>query len=152
MWLVSLDRLPTRNNLAYKGMDMPSIRCPLCDNFVETCDHVFDSCEFASYVRAGVSNWLQIVLLALHGPAELLHLVDTMQISMEKKRVVEAIVFCGCWSIWKFRNDKVFNKGKQRKEYIIDNIIVYSYLWLSNRTKKKYMSLVEWLSIPLSFV
>nr|XP_043620316.1 uncharacterized protein LOC122592178 [Erigeron canadensis] len=139
-------------NLAYKGIDIPSIRFPLCDNSVESCDHVFGSYEVASYVWAGASSWLQVVLLASHRPAELLQSVDMMHISMEKKRVVEAIVFCGCWSIWKFRNDKVFNKGKQRKEYIIDSTIAYSYLWVSNGIKKKHMSWVEWLSNPLSFV
>ncbi|GJU26154.1 RNA-directed DNA polymerase, eukaryota [Tanacetum coccineum] len=33
-WRVCLDKLPTRANLSLRGMDIPSIACPLCNSFV----------------------------------------------------------------------------------------------------------------------
>ena len=34
-WKVSLDRLPTRENLAQRGVSVPSLSCPNCNNGLE---------------------------------------------------------------------------------------------------------------------
>ncbi|GJS40888.1 RNA-directed DNA polymerase, eukaryota, reverse transcriptase zinc-binding domain protein [Tanacetum coccineum] len=33
-WRVCLDKLPTRANLSLRGMDIPSIACPLCNSYL----------------------------------------------------------------------------------------------------------------------
>nr|GEY53360.1 RNA-directed DNA polymerase, eukaryota, nucleotide-binding alpha-beta plait domain protein [Tanacetum cinerariifolium] len=40
-WRVCLDKLPTRANLSLRGMDIPSIACPLCNSAVESSSHIF---------------------------------------------------------------------------------------------------------------
>nr|GEY48844.1 RNA-directed DNA polymerase, eukaryota, reverse transcriptase zinc-binding domain protein [Tanacetum cinerariifolium] len=40
-WRVCLDKLPTRANLSLRGMDIPSIVCPLCNSTVESSSHIF---------------------------------------------------------------------------------------------------------------
>ncbi|GJT99863.1 RNA-directed DNA polymerase, eukaryota, reverse transcriptase zinc-binding domain protein [Tanacetum coccineum] len=47
---LSLDRLPTRLNLSLRGLDIPSIMCPMCNNVVESVDHVFFGCDLSSNV------------------------------------------------------------------------------------------------------
>ncbi|GKD91132.1 RNA-directed DNA polymerase, eukaryota, partial [Tanacetum coccineum] len=39
-WRVSLDKLPTRLNLSLRGLDIPSIICPLCSIAVESTSHL----------------------------------------------------------------------------------------------------------------
>ncbi|GKB04904.1 RNA-directed DNA polymerase, eukaryota, reverse transcriptase zinc-binding domain protein [Tanacetum coccineum] len=40
-WKVRLDSLPTRLNISRRGMDIDSITCPICDNGVESTNHLF---------------------------------------------------------------------------------------------------------------
>nr|GEY37529.1 RNA-directed DNA polymerase, eukaryota, reverse transcriptase zinc-binding domain protein [Tanacetum cinerariifolium] len=40
-------RLPTRSELDLRGIDVDSVRCPKCDNDIETKQHVFVSCPVA---------------------------------------------------------------------------------------------------------
>nr|GEW69497.1 RNA-directed DNA polymerase, eukaryota [Tanacetum cinerariifolium] len=49
-WRVCLDKLPTRANLLLRGMDIPSIACPLCNSAVESSSHFFFACPLARQV------------------------------------------------------------------------------------------------------
>lgn len=40
VWRLLLDRLPTRFNLVNRGLDIPSILCPICSNHAETAIHL----------------------------------------------------------------------------------------------------------------
>nr|GEY42463.1 RNA-directed DNA polymerase, eukaryota [Tanacetum cinerariifolium] len=40
-WRVCLDKLPTRANLSLRGMDIPSIACPICNSAVEFSFYIF---------------------------------------------------------------------------------------------------------------
>ncbi|GJZ18440.1 RNA-directed DNA polymerase, eukaryota [Tanacetum coccineum] len=40
-WKISLDRLPTRANLFTRGLEIPSILCPSCNEVVESTSHIF---------------------------------------------------------------------------------------------------------------
>ncbi|GJT88085.1 RNA-directed DNA polymerase, eukaryota [Tanacetum coccineum] len=46
-WKVCLDKLPTRLNLSIRGIDIPSILCPICNSYVESSSHIFFSCSLA---------------------------------------------------------------------------------------------------------
>nr|XP_043630064.1 uncharacterized protein LOC122601363 [Erigeron canadensis] len=148
-WRVLLNKIPTRSNLVSKGIDIPSSLCPVCAQYVECCDHIFGTCDIANKVWSLISKWLQISPLTSSGPTETLMLIDSMRISMEKKRIIELVLFCGWWLIWKHRNDKVFSPGVQRKELFFDFIIAQSYFWYANRCKKNRLSWMEWLNNPL---
>ncbi|GJV77025.1 RNA-directed DNA polymerase, eukaryota, reverse transcriptase zinc-binding domain protein [Tanacetum coccineum] len=60
VWRLSLDRLPTRLNLSLRGLDIPSIMCPMCNNAVESVDHVFFGCDLSSNVWCLVRRWTNI--------------------------------------------------------------------------------------------
>nr|GEX38811.1 RNA-directed DNA polymerase, eukaryota, reverse transcriptase zinc-binding domain protein [Tanacetum cinerariifolium] len=49
-WRVCLDKLPTRANISLRGMDIPSIACPLCNSAVESFSHIFFACPLARQV------------------------------------------------------------------------------------------------------
>ncbi|GJZ06331.1 RNA-directed DNA polymerase, eukaryota, reverse transcriptase zinc-binding domain protein [Tanacetum coccineum] len=56
-WKIYLDRLPTRLNLSGRGLDIPSILCPLCNEAVESTSHIFFSCSLARQVMRKVCRW-----------------------------------------------------------------------------------------------
>nr|GEV81005.1 RNA-directed DNA polymerase, eukaryota, reverse transcriptase zinc-binding domain protein [Tanacetum cinerariifolium] len=59
-WRVCLDRLPTRANLSLRGMDIPSIACPLCNSAVESSCHIFFACPLARHVWRKILIWWEL--------------------------------------------------------------------------------------------
>ncbi|GJT45843.1 RNA-directed DNA polymerase, eukaryota, reverse transcriptase zinc-binding domain protein [Tanacetum coccineum] len=59
-WRLSLDRLPTRLNLSLRGLDIPSIIFPMCNDVVEAVDHVFFGCNLACDVWRLVRRWTNL--------------------------------------------------------------------------------------------
>ncbi|GJR12387.1 RNA-directed DNA polymerase, eukaryota, reverse transcriptase zinc-binding domain protein [Tanacetum coccineum] len=60
VWRLSLDRLPTWLNLSLRGLDIPSVVCPMCNDVVEAVDHVFFGCDLSSDVWRLVRRWTNI--------------------------------------------------------------------------------------------
>ncbi|GKC34441.1 Toll/interleukin-1 receptor domain-containing protein [Tanacetum coccineum] len=56
-WRLNNNRLPTRINLDARGIDLHSVRCPICDEDVETPQHLFIDCIVASQLWSMVANW-----------------------------------------------------------------------------------------------
>ncbi|PWA71425.1 hypothetical protein CTI12_AA280940 [Artemisia annua] len=52
-WRLINDRLPTRFNLDIRGIELDSIRCPVCDNAIETAQHLFMECSVSRTVVTG---------------------------------------------------------------------------------------------------
>ncbi|GJR34027.1 RNA-directed DNA polymerase, eukaryota [Tanacetum coccineum] len=46
-WKVRLDCLPTRLNISRRGIDIPSILCPICGRVTESSSHLFFDCHVA---------------------------------------------------------------------------------------------------------
>ncbi|GJU78445.1 RNA-directed DNA polymerase, eukaryota, reverse transcriptase zinc-binding domain protein [Tanacetum coccineum] len=50
VWRMALDRLPTRVNLDARGLDIPSVLCPICEECSESTAHFFFSvCSLRMY-------------------------------------------------------------------------------------------------------
>ena len=47
MWRLRLDKLPTLVNMDRKGIEVASLLCPVCNEHVESVDHLFFLCEMA---------------------------------------------------------------------------------------------------------
>ncbi|GJQ99216.1 RNA-directed DNA polymerase, eukaryota, reverse transcriptase zinc-binding domain protein [Tanacetum coccineum] len=60
IWRFILDRLPTRLNLSLRGIEIPSIECPICNSGMESIDHIFFDCEVASNIWRMVRVWTNI--------------------------------------------------------------------------------------------
>ncbi|GJV52565.1 RNA-directed DNA polymerase, eukaryota [Tanacetum coccineum] len=68
MWRFKLDRLPHLLNLSSRGMDIPSIDCPLCNANIESSDHLFFGCDFAKDIwNLKENDVYMLFLLLLYG-------------------------------------------------------------------------------------
>ncbi|PWA65795.1 reverse transcriptase domain, Reverse transcriptase zinc-binding domain protein [Artemisia annua] len=56
-WRLAIDRLPTLCNLDKRDIDLDSTRCPLCDDGLESSQHIFVDCKIANSVWRWVSKW-----------------------------------------------------------------------------------------------
>ncbi|GKA60744.1 RNA-directed DNA polymerase, eukaryota [Tanacetum coccineum] len=59
-WRVCLDKIPTRFNLSIKGIDIPTILCPLCNAAAESTSYIFFSCLLARQIRSKVLRWWEL--------------------------------------------------------------------------------------------
>nr|GEY00804.1 RNA-directed DNA polymerase, eukaryota [Tanacetum cinerariifolium] len=59
-WKISLDGLTTRSNLFFRGLDIPLILCPFCNEVVESTSHIFFSCSLARQVMSKVCRWWEL--------------------------------------------------------------------------------------------
>nr|GEV57526.1 RNA-directed DNA polymerase, eukaryota [Tanacetum cinerariifolium] len=55
-WKVSLDKLPSRFNLSLRGIDTPSIMCPICNLAGESSSHLLFSCSMARFLWRKVTR------------------------------------------------------------------------------------------------
>ena len=55
VWRLLRDKLPTRDNLQFRGVVIPSPLCPACNFFPETVDHLFLRCSTAKILMARLS-------------------------------------------------------------------------------------------------
>jgi len=101
-WLLLKDRLSTRNLLRRKQMELQSFNCVFClANLEETTQHLFWACPFAQHCWGS---------LHLH----VLHLEDSFSnIAAIKDQLNNqffmVIIILMCWTIWKVRNEMIFN-------------------------------------------
>ncbi|GJR38965.1 RNA-directed DNA polymerase, eukaryota, reverse transcriptase zinc-binding domain protein [Tanacetum coccineum] len=59
-WRVCLDKIPSRLNISIRGIEIPSILCPLCNSAVESTSHNFFSCPLARQVRSKILRWWEL--------------------------------------------------------------------------------------------
>jgi hypothetical protein len=115
MWLVAHQRCWTADRLAKRGLPHPDC-CPLCDQEEENIQHLLVSCVFA---RDFWFHLLHFVGLAAVAPQP----ADSSSVWWEKveKQVCDELrpglnflIILGCWTIWKHRNDCIFNRASPR--------------------------------------
>jgi hypothetical protein len=111
IWLVMHNRCWTADRLARRGLPHPSV-CPLCDQEEETIQHLLISCVFARQFwyfllsRSGLPN--------LSPDNVICSLDDWWSRAVEKiprdlQSGFNSLVILGAWSLWRHRNDCVFN-------------------------------------------
>ncbi|GJT81493.1 reverse transcriptase domain-containing protein [Tanacetum coccineum] len=57
LWRLFLNKLPSRVNLDKKGIDLDSLLCPVCNEDVETVNHLFFSCDMAKDLWSLLARW-----------------------------------------------------------------------------------------------
>ncbi|CAN1322722.1 hypothetical protein LINPERPRIM_LOCUS32494, partial [Linum perenne] len=106
-WKIYFRKLATNDNLQRRGFHLAN-RCVLCNSELESMDHLFLNCTYASEIWTLLSSKLSI-----HGPFQSSvvgfiigwkGLNCTMSFSSARKVLLHAVL----WFIWKERNDRIF--------------------------------------------
>ncbi|GJS13371.1 RNA-directed DNA polymerase, eukaryota [Tanacetum coccineum] len=88
-WKVFLDALPTRINLSLRGIDIPSIQCPICNLAVESSPHIFFSCPVARKVWRKIMIWWELDDPAFHSYNEWLLWIVNIRLPKQLKEFLE---------------------------------------------------------------
>jgi hypothetical protein len=137
-WLLTQDRLSTRNILKRKNMQLPSYNCVLCNqNIEETVEHLFLDCKLAK------ACWGKIGL-TVDSSLNPLQIFQSFRLQLGVAFFMEVIIVMS-WSIWTLRNNVIFRgipASTLRGAEIFKDIFGL-LLW---RAKKKYFPAISsWL-------
>ncbi|KAL4563958.1 hypothetical protein LXL04_028007 [Taraxacum kok-saghyz] len=113
-WRLMMNRLPTKVNLDRRGIDCGSIRCGVCDDDLETVNHLFFSCEMAVDLWTKVVKWWDIDIPLCSTMREWATWMHGVRIRDGAKRCLEAVCLTTMWVIWMYRNKFLFDPVKPR--------------------------------------
>ncbi|XP_071708911.1 uncharacterized protein [Rutidosis leptorrhynchoides] len=104
-WRVFKKRLPLRIELDKRGIDLPSVRCPLCDDGLETIDHALIFCKESIKVWSRVFNWWGFGNFSNLSVNEILRGLAPANLSAFGKKIWQAVEWVCVYFIWKNRNN-----------------------------------------------
>ncbi|GJS29678.1 gag-pol polyprotein, partial [Tanacetum coccineum] len=135
-------RIPTRTNLDRRGIDLDSVRCPLCDKDLESEDHIFVSCEIASGIWKDVLHWWNFSGISITHLEDVISLSDHVLLETKFLNYFDVVVQTTIWHLWIFRNNTIFSQKRPQKSLLLNDIKLSSYTWITSRKKKN--SLIKW--------
>ncbi|XP_021995780.1 uncharacterized protein LOC110892958 [Helianthus annuus] len=144
VWRAEMGKIATLSALNNRNIVMDNLGCGLCGEEVETVDHLFTTCSFASMVWSYVCSWCNIQNLLLFSFKDLLEAHKYVGLSDKKKEALKGIIRIGCWCIWRARNDVIFNNTPGKLDRIFSEIKNLGFLWYSSRSKNKSIIWNEW--------
>ncbi|KAD6452957.1 hypothetical protein E3N88_07662 [Mikania micrantha] len=143
-WKVQLGRVPTMDVLEKKGIRTHCPWCVNCGEFQESALHLFSSCFVATMLWQGVSSWCKVSPIYAFSITDLLDFHRMGSWNHRKKEAIHAIILTTIWSIWKMRNDAVFNRRKSSHQKIFKEIQALSFFWVKHRAKWETLSWEDW--------
>ncbi|XP_071689003.1 uncharacterized protein [Rutidosis leptorrhynchoides] len=149
VWRALKGRLPVRVELDKRGIDLHSVRCPLCDDDLESVEHSLVSCKHASEVWDRIFRWWNMgnfnnsCLSNVLGESN-----NPIAGSNFGKSFWLAIRWIGAYFVWKNRNNMVFRGKCWNPPAALNEIQTVSFEWISNRTRRKKIDWHTWLSNP----
>ncbi|KAK1429570.1 hypothetical protein QVD17_11783 [Tagetes erecta] len=148
-WRAEKDRIATRRALSYRGVPMDNTRCPLCGDYDETANHLFASCYIFHLVWQHISNWCKIHPFFVFTTRDILEAHTHINVVSKKKKIIQAIILTACWSLWKARNEKIFEDKEIDLSTLLEEIKSLEYTWIKNRSFLKILMRKDWCTLDL---
>nr|GEV37129.1 RNA-directed DNA polymerase, eukaryota, nucleotide-binding alpha-beta plait domain protein [Tanacetum cinerariifolium] len=92
-WNVSLNKLPTRLNLSLRGVDIPSIICPLCSTSVESTSHLLFSCHLSRSLMHKVARWWDLDVQDFYSYGDWLVWLSNIRLPLKLKGILEGTCY-----------------------------------------------------------
>ncbi|XP_071686502.1 uncharacterized protein [Rutidosis leptorrhynchoides] len=147
IWRARLGRIPVKFELDKRGIDLNSVRCPICDGDIETVEHILFSCQVAKDIWAKVLKWWGYNS-AIFGFEDIFNGTFGCVAQDHKKNQWQAVCWVVCYILWKNRNAKVFKNKLETVPSLFSEVQVLSYDWISRRCKGHIMDWLQWFSHP----
>ncbi|XP_071715102.1 uncharacterized protein [Rutidosis leptorrhynchoides] len=109
IWRVLKRRIPVRTELDKRGIDLDTVRCPLCDDDVETTEHSMIFCRHSMEIWDKVYKWWKLGSFANFSLNEAFHGKNNRPLSFLGSKIWQAMEWTCGDLIWKNRNRKVFS-------------------------------------------
>jgi hypothetical protein len=148
-WQLLLQRIPTRDNLRIRGVNVEAnMGCPLCGNHEETEIHLFLHCNVAATVWYRICRWLSQVVVIPPNLMNSFAVLIGCGVGKKGRKGIMVIWHAFMWCIWRTRNDVIFNNGTVDVNQMVDDIKRISWQWFIGRLASAPCLLYEWCWIP----
>ncbi|XP_071740907.1 uncharacterized protein [Rutidosis leptorrhynchoides] len=134
-WRVIKKRLPVRTELDKREIDLNSVRCPLCDDDLETIDHALIFCKHSMEVWNRVFGWWGLGNFTNLSSSEILRGNASTSMTTRGSLVWQAVQWVCVYYIWKNRNNMVFRGKSWNAPIALNEIQHKSFDWISHRFK-----------------
>ncbi|PWA49149.1 reverse transcriptase zinc-binding domain-containing protein [Artemisia annua] len=149
VWRILRDRIPTRWNLSKKDFEVTSLLCLLCNISPETSSHLLWSCNLATSVWRLVFKWMDLPLPDSDNLNDIFSWLDHARHNSASKNILNYVLGVVVWTLWQFRNNKIFGDKKILQKDLLDQIFDLSFLWYSSRNRNCKVSRSNWIQNPL---
>ncbi|XP_071740621.1 uncharacterized protein [Rutidosis leptorrhynchoides] len=144
IWRARRGRIPVRLELDKRGIDLHSVRCPVCDGGIESVEHILFSCQFAQDVWLKVLNWWGYNT-SIFGFDDIFNGTFGSLATDNKKFLWQAVCWIVCYLLWKNRNEKVFKNKIRAVPSLNLEIQTLSFDWLSRRQNWHKLEWHNWI-------
>ncbi|XP_071727306.1 uncharacterized protein [Rutidosis leptorrhynchoides] len=110
IWRSRKKRIPTLIELDKRGIDLHSVRCPLCDDGVESVDYALLFCKKVFEIWEKVFKWWGFNVFSSASLCEILQGSSIGAMTDLGSKIWQAVLWSCCYLIWWNRNQLVFNK------------------------------------------
>ncbi|XP_058734106.1 uncharacterized protein LOC131605815 [Vicia villosa] len=142
MWLVCLNRLPTKVRLKNMGI-LQSSNCQLYNNEEEDLEHLMYNCSETAQVWIDTLKWMN---MDIHQQVTLDWLKKIAKGKGWKNHVFKVVATEACYGIWMYRNSKIFeNKGSYSDMHRVTRNIVDSIVyrgWMKPKYRKHIVNIL----------
>ena len=142
---------PTLTELR-RDIDLNSTRCPVCDDDIETEEHLFISCIVAKETWLKVFKWWNIQYIPSSNLHETINLSEWVNLPSHQLLHFDAVVQTSLWVLWKFQNDMTFSLKRPSKELIVNDIKLSSFSWITSRIRKVNLNWINWFNDPCNAI
>jgi len=149
VWRVLWNRIPTRANLAVRGVQLVSTTCSMCNMYEESVDHLFLNCDIARKVWDNYDKWIDNTTVRPHSILNHFQSFYLMKLNNKSNLVWLGVWVAVVWEIWVQRNKVIFNEGVDDAVEIFSLAQLKGWLWAKYKNIGLYFSLAEWLLCPL---
>ncbi|XP_022007914.1 uncharacterized protein LOC110907206 [Helianthus annuus] len=147
-WRSISGRIPTRVELAKRGVQVGSVTCSFCGYSEETADHIFVTCIRAKTIWWLVGVWLENMgLLTCKTVKDILDVAWGVNLPNTQKKAFYCAIMAALWNIWIQRNERIFNNAYKSYSRIVEDIKECSLLWLKHRGQMKDIERDLWFSL-----
>lgn len=151
-WRATLDKLPTKVGLQNRGIMVSSNGCALCEEEVESSEHLFFSCRVSQLAWVEIGEWCKLGPIFAADLKDLLGSTDFIRGNARWRKMVYAIFLVMFWVIWRNRNDRIFNNGAVTSRKMVEEVKMLSFLWLNHRSRKNKVEWRQWLALDRSIM
>jgi hypothetical protein len=144
-WQLVLDRIPSKQNLMLCGVDTGiEALCVACNSKLETSVHLFLHCDVAAHVWYEIARWVGHDLIMPPTLGHSFSLLLSCGFGKIRKKGLALIWHAFIWSIWRARNNRIFNNGVSDPDEIFESIKRISWEWFIKRMAKSPCLFYEW--------
>ncbi|PWA80208.1 RNA-directed DNA polymerase, eukaryota [Artemisia annua] len=144
MWQAVMSKIPTADALIRRNMAGVEGMCSVCEEGLESVEHLFTSCSVALMVWNLICKWTHVQRFFAFSFKDLIEMHDHVGLKGKAKVVFQGIIFISCWAIWRARNKLKFEGIKIKVEEVVSEIKSMGFLWVRSRLKMYSLSWSDW--------